>query len=239
VLASLNRPNIAAIYGFEDLSVETDGTLAPWCLNLSQGDTLADRTAHGPIPIQEASSIAKLIADALEAAHEKGIRQRDLKPANIRVGPDRHVKLLDFGIAKALRGHEPGVDLSLAPTVTSEGTVVGTPAYMSPEQARGYSVDERADVWAFGCILYEMLTGAGFTGASVTDVLAQVLQGSSDFESLEKTVPRNVVRICRQWLKKDVYATTSKKRFGNRRTQKHRTSLNPFEPGGWLYAQYA
>src|SRR5262245_51199337 len=161
VLASLNHPNIAAIYGFEDA-----GATHALVMELVEGPTLADRIAKGPIPLDEALAIAKQIAEALEAAHEQGIIHRDLKPANIKVCDDGDVKVLDFGLAKAV---EPASVISPAltasPTITTPammtgvGIILGTAAYMSPEQARGQTIDKRSDIWAFGCVLYEMLTG--------------------------------------------------------------------------------
>src|SRR5438128_5417785 len=146
VLASLNHPHIAAIYGFED-SGETHALV----LELVEGETLADRIARGAVPINEALSIAKQIAEALEAAHEKGIIHRDLKPANIKVTPGGAVKVLDFGLAKAAARE---VQSSVTVGGTQEGTILGTAAYMSPEQARGQAVDKRTDIWAFGCVVY-------------------------------------------------------------------------------------
>jgi serine/threonine protein kinase len=160
LLASLNHPNIAQIYG-----LERAGDSRALVLELVEGPTLADRIAHGPIPVDEALPIARQVAHALEAAHEQGIIHRDLKPANIKVRPDGTVKVLDFGLAKALSNDASAPDLSMSPTVTSpaqmtaRGVILGTAAYMSPEQARGKAVDKRADIWAFGCVLYEMLTG--------------------------------------------------------------------------------
>src|SRR6266511_1671631 len=159
VLASLNHPNIGHIYGLEDST-----TPPALVLELVEGPTLADRIAQGPIPLDEALPIALQIAEALEAAHEAGIIHRDLKPANINLRPDGTVKVLDFGLAKAL---EPvavtGGDLTASPTITSPaltqmGVILGTAAYMSPEQAKGRAADKRSDLWAFGCVLYEMLT---------------------------------------------------------------------------------
>ncbi len=173
-LASLNHPNIAAIYGLE----EADQTKA-LVMELVEGPTLADRIAQGAIPVDEALPIAKQIAEALEAAHEQGIIHRDLKPANVKLRPDGVVKVLDFGLAKALEptgAMSPG--LSQAPTITTPamtqaGMILGTAAYMSPEQARGKPVDKRTDIWAFGCVLYEMLTGRRvFTGEDVTDTIS-------------------------------------------------------------------
>ena len=159
VLASLNHTGIAAIYGTEE--DKTDGTRA-LVLELVEGPTLADRIAKRPIPIDDALPIAKQIAEALEAAHEAGVIHRDLKPANIKVREDGTVKVLDFGLAKALDTTTEG-DPSQSPTLTGAatqlGVIMGTAAYMSPEQARGKPVDKRADIWAFGCVLFEMLTG--------------------------------------------------------------------------------
>ena len=158
VLASLNHPHIGAIYGLED----ADGVRA-LVLELVNGETLADRIARGPIPLNDTLTIARQMADALEAAHEKGIVHRDLKPANIKITPDGVVKVLDFGLAKAASGDTALADLTQSPTLTiggtREGVILGTAAYMSPEQARGRPADKRADVWAFGVVLYEMLTG--------------------------------------------------------------------------------
>src|SRR5262250_3310146 len=166
VLASLNHPNIAAIYDFQEAS-------GSWflILELIEGETLADRIAHGPIPVEESLGIAKHTCAALEAAHEKGIIHRDLKPANVRITPDGTVKVLDFGLAKAASEESSSPGLTQAPTLarTSDGVVLGTTAYMSPEQARGQTVDARTDIWAFGCVLYEMLTGAmAFSGGTTS-----------------------------------------------------------------------
>ncbi len=174
VLASLNHPNIAAIYGIE----EADG-LTALVLELVEGPTLADRIARGPVPIDEASKIAAQIADALDAAHERGIVHRDLKPANIKVTDEGRVKVLDFGLAKALTD-DAAPDASMSPTMTGVasrlGVIVGTASYMSPEQAKGKLVDKRTDIWAFGCVLYEMLTGQrAFAGEDVTDFVVAVI----------------------------------------------------------------
>ena len=183
-LASLNHPNIASIYGLE----KADG-MRGLVMELVEGPTLAERIAQGPIAIEEALPIAKQIAEALEAAHEQGIIHRDLKPANVKVRPDGTVKVLDFGLAKALEpagATSPGMTQS--PTITSPammtgvGVLLGTAAYMSPEQARGKAVDKRTDVWAFGAVLYEMLTGKrAFPGDEVSDVLASVLAREPDW----------------------------------------------------------
>src|SRR3989442_4576874 len=150
LLASLNHPHIGAIYGFEDA-----GNVPALVLELVEGDTLDDRVRRGPLPFSEALAVAQQIADALDAAHRAGIIHRDLKPSNIKITPDGAVKVLDFGLAKAARPDSARPDLS----ESREGAILGTAAYMSPEQARGHTVDKRADIWAFGCVLYEMLTG--------------------------------------------------------------------------------
>ena len=183
VLASLNHPNIAAIYGIE----EQDDTRA-LVLELVEGPTLADRVSKGPIPLDEALPIAKQIAEALEAAHEAGVIHRDLKPANIKVREDGTVKVLDFGLAKALDPSPTG-DPSQSPTLTAAatqmGVIMGTAAYMSPEQARGKQVDKRADIWAFGCVLFEMIAGRQvFAGHDATDILAAVIRAAPDWDTL-------------------------------------------------------
>ncbi len=182
VLASLNHPNIAAIYGFEDTPSTGSGpggARQALVLELVEGPTLADRIAQGPIALPDALPIAKQIADALEAAHDLGIVHRDLKPANIKVRADGTVKVLDFGLAKALgpEGASASAGTMNSPTLTARATqmgmILGTAAYMSPEQAKGKAVDKRADIWAFGCVLYEMLSGRRpFTGDDTSDVLA-------------------------------------------------------------------
>jgi serine/threonine protein kinase len=193
VLASLNHPNIAAIHGLERGSNTT-----ALVMELVEGPTLAERIARGPIPLDEALPIAKQIAEALEAAHEHGIIHRDLKPANIKVRPDGTVKVLDFGLAKAFTqdplSSTPGVTNS--PTITSPvgltgvGVLLGTAAYMSPEQAKGRTVDKRSDVWAFGAVLYEMLTARrAFEGDDVSDTLARILMKEPDWTALPATAP--------------------------------------------------
>ena len=182
VLASLNHPNIGHIYGFEE--DEAEGTKA-LVLELVEGPTLADRIAEGPIPIDEALPIAKQIAEALEAAHEQGIIHRDLKPANVKVKADGTVKVLDFGLAKAFQA-EPQSDPSQSPTLTAatqHGVILGTAAYMSPEAASGRRVDKRSDIWSFGVVLIEMLTGRrAFDGETVSHVLAAVLKTEPDLD---------------------------------------------------------
>jgi Tol biopolymer transport system component len=206
VLAALNHPNIAHIYGFED-----SGSTHALVLELVEGPTLADRIAKGPIPIDEALPLAKQIAEALEAAHEQGIIHRDLKPANIKIRDDGTVKVLDFGLAKAL---EPASAMSPmltnSPTITSParmtgvGTILGTAAYMSPEQAKGRPADKRSDVWAFGCVLYEMFTGRrAFEGDDVSDTLALILMKEPDWTALPATVPTAAGTVMRRCLQKD------------------------------------
>ena len=202
VLASLNHPNIAAIHGLE----ESDGTRA-LVLELVEGPTLADRIAQGPIPVDEALPIAKQIAEALEAAHEAGVIHRDLKPANIKVKDDGTVKVLDFGLAKALDTTPEG-DPSQSPTLTAAatqmGVIMGTAAYMSPEQARGKTVDRRADIWSFGAVLFEMLTGQrAFQGVDVSTTLADVIRADLSWEKLPSDLPSDLATYLRRCLEKD------------------------------------
>jgi serine/threonine protein kinase/Tol biopolymer transport system component len=201
VLAALNHPNIAHIHGLE----KSDGTIA-LVMELVEGPTLADRIAQGAIPLGEALPIAKQIAEALEAAHEHGIIHRDLKPANIKVRSDGAVKVLDFGLAKAIDPVGAArANLSMSPTITTPamthaGLILGTAAYMAPEQARGKPVDKRADIWAFGCVLYEMLTGERlFRGEDLTETLASVVKEQPDISQ----APRHVQRLLRKCLEKD------------------------------------
>jgi Tol biopolymer transport system component len=206
-LASLNHPNIAAIYGLED----ADGTKA-LVMELVEGDDLSQRIARGAIPIDEALPVATQIAEALEAAHEQGIIHRDLKPANIKVRTDGTVKVLDFGLAKAMEpaaGSSPS--MSMAPTITTPammtgvGMILGTAAYMSPEQAKGRTVDRRADVWAFGAVLYEMLTGQrAFGGDDVSEVLSRVLQREPEWAALPSGLSSTLVVYLKRCLHKDL-----------------------------------
>ena len=203
VLASLNHPNIGHIYGLEDSS----GAHA-LVLELIEGPTLADRIAQGPIPLDEAIPIARQIADALECAHEQGIVHRDLKPANIKLRPDGTVKVLDFGLAKALDPTASSPDAMNSPTLTARGTqlgiIVGTAAYMAPEQARGRAVDRRADIWAFGVVLYEMLSGKrAFEGDDVSITLAAVLKDDVDWKVLPANLPPSVLWVLRRCMEKD------------------------------------
>jgi Tol biopolymer transport system component/predicted Ser/Thr protein kinase len=198
-LASLNHPNIAAIYGIESNAL---------VMELVEGEDLSTRISRGAIPIDEALPIAKQIAEALEAAHEQGIIHRDLKPANIKVREDGTVKVLDFGLAKAMASDQPkGSSLQetiTSPAMTMHGVILGTAAYMSPEQARGKPVDRRADVWAFGVVLYEMLTGRRpFGGDEMSDVLAAVLRQPIDLTVLAPQTPASVRRLLRRCLEKD------------------------------------
>src|SRR5215467_7869765 len=202
VLASLNHPNIAAIHEFE----ETKGTRY-LVLELVEGETLADRIARGPVPAEEALTIAQQVCDALEAAHEKGIIHRDLKPANIKLAPGGKVKVLDFGLAKAQTDAASTTTLSNSPTLVSGsmgGVILGTAPYMSPEQARGKIVDARTDIWAFGCLLYEMLAGQQtFTGETATDTLARVLEGQPRWDVLPANTPVLLRVLLEAALKKD------------------------------------
>ncbi len=201
VLASLNHPNIGHIYGLE----EAEGTKA-LVLELVEGPTLADRIAKGAIPIEEALTIARQIAEALEAAHESGIIHRDLKPANVKVGDDGTVKVLDFGLAKVFRAEPEGSEAQ-EPTLTAAtrpGVVMGTAAYMSPEQAKGEPVDKRSDIWAFGCVLYEMLTGSrAFEGESVSEIVAGVIKGEPDWDALPVGLSPAILTLLRRCLQKD------------------------------------
>src|SRR5262245_17213254 len=216
VLAALNHPNIGAIYGFED-----SGEVHALALELVHGPTLADRIVQGPIPLDEALPIARQIAEALEAAHEQGVIHRDLKPANIKLRPDGTVKVLDFGLAKALEPagttQQAAGHASLSPTITSPammtgvGVLLGTATYMSPEQARGKPADKRADIWAFGAVLYEMLTGKrAFYGEDVTDTLAAVVRTEPKWDALPESISPSLRVFLRRCLHKD-----SKQRVGD------------------------
>ena len=205
VLASLNHPNIAHIHGLEDSS-----GLPALVMELVEGPTLAALIAAGPIPLAEVLPIARQIAEALDTAHEQGIVHRDLKPANIKVRADGTVKVLDFGLAKAMApaaGSSPGA--SQSPTITNAalsdaGMILGTAAYMSPEQARGKAVDKRTDVWAFGCVLFEMLIGgAAFTGETISDTMAAILEREPAWGSLPAQTPAGIRRLLRRCLHKD------------------------------------
>jgi len=203
LLAALNHPNIAAIYGLE----EDKGTHF-LVLELVGGDTLADRIGRGAISVEDALPIALQITEALESAHDKGVIHRDLKPANIMVTPDGQVKVLDFGLAKALSADQSEANLSNSPTIsmaaTQQGVILGTAAYMSPEQARGETADNRADIWSFGVVLYEMLTGRQlFDGGTLSDTLASVLKDTPDWNALPSNVPSSVRRLLGRAIEKD------------------------------------
>jgi serine/threonine protein kinase len=204
MLASLNHPNIATIH-----RLEQSGGTSYLVMELVSGETLADRVKRdGAVPIEEALTIAKQIAEALEAAHEKSIIHRDLKPANVKLTPEGKVKVLDFGLAKAFAGDTTTEDIGNSPTLsmaaTMQGVILGTAAYMSPEQARGKAVDKRTDIWAFGCVLYELLTGKqAFHGEDVTDILAAVVRAEPEWQALPAATPLKVRNVLRRCLQKD------------------------------------
>ncbi len=203
-LATLSHPHIAGVYGVE----KSDGQMA-LVMELVEGPTLADRIAQGPIPVEEALGLAGQIAEALEAAHEKGVVHRDLKPANIKVTPDGMVKVLDFGLAKVFeRESSGGIDATHSPTLsmaaTQAGVILGTAAYMAPEQAKGRPTDRRADIWSFGCVLFEMLTGRkAFGGPDVTEVLAAVIRAEPDWKGLPAGLPPRLREVLERCLAKD------------------------------------
>ncbi len=203
VLASLNHPNIAAIYGVE----EADGKRF-LVLELVEGETLAERLSRSALTLEETLEVCRQIAEGLEGAHEKGIIHRDLKPANVKITPERKVKILDFGLAKAFHDQTSEVDISKSPTITADmtepGVILGTAAYMSPEQATARPVDKRADIWAFGCILFECLAGQrAFSSATVTESIAAILRGEPGWDSLPARTPGNVRAVLRRCLQKD------------------------------------
>ena len=203
VLASLNHPHIGGIHGLEE-----DGDIRALVLELVEGLTLAERLVSGPLPVHEALTYSRQIADALEAAHDKGICHRDLKPANIKITPDGKAKVIDFGLARADDVAVTG-DLSHSPTITAIATgtnvILGTAAYMSPEQARGKVVDRRADVWAFGCVIYEMLTARqAFSGETVVDTLSAILSREPDWRLLPRETPSAIHRLLHRCLAKDL-----------------------------------
>ena len=213
VLASLNHPNIGHIYGLEESAPPPGSDQAgvrALVLELVEGPTLADRISRGPIPLDEALPIARQIAEALEAAHEAGVIHRDLKPANIKVKDDGTVKVLDFGLAKAFQPDANDPNMSKSPTIsltvaaTQMGMVIGTAAYMAPEQARGRPVDKRADIWAFGAVLYEMLTASKpFGGEDISEMLAAVIKSEPDWDALPTETPAVLGSFLRGCLKKD------------------------------------
>src|SRR5262245_17644963 len=195
-LASLNHPHIAQLYGLEDRAL---------VMELVDGEDLAERIARGPLPIDEALIIGGQILEALEAAHAQNITHRDLKPSNIRVRTDGAVKLLDFGLAKAMAASQPGAEMATRSiSATEHGMILGTAPYMSPEQARGHAVDRRSDMWAFGCVLYEMITGRrAFKGDTATDVIANVINGEPDWSALPAPLPAGTERVLRRCLEKN------------------------------------
>ncbi len=201
LLATLSHPGIAAIFSFEEISGRH--VIA---MELAEGETLEERIRRGPLPVEEALRLGRQVAEALEAAHAKGIVHRDLKPANVKVTADGNVKLLDFGLAKASEPFDSGVSSSptQSPGLTVAGAVMGTAPYMSPEQARGAPVDERTDVWAYGCVLFELLTGRrGFPGETVADTLAVILRGEADFSLLPPSTPPGIVDLLRRTLRRE------------------------------------
>ena len=222
-LAALNHQNIAAIYDLQ----QSDATRF-LILEFVEGDTLADiLKKRGALPVDEALQIAKQICEALEAAHEKGIIHRDLKPANVKITPDGKVKVLDFGLAKAFEAETSKANLSQSPTLsmaaTNAGVILGTAAYMSPEQAKGRPVDRRTDIFAFGAVLYEMLTGRpAFDGEDVQDILGAVLKSEPDWTRLPSDVPPRIRKLLRLCLQKDV--KKRRQRCG-RCADRHRTGI--------------
>jgi serine/threonine-protein kinase len=227
MLAALNHPNIATIHG-----LERSNSTHYLVMELVPGETLAERIKRdGALPIEEALKIAVQIAEAFEAAHEKGIIHRDLKPANVKVTPEGRVKVLDFGLAKAFAG-DSGLDLSNGPTLTAmgteEGKILGTPAYMSPEQARGKPVDKRTDIWAFGCVLYELLTGKrAFRGETTQDTVAAILERAPDWQVLPATAPTQIHELLRRCLQKD--KTLRLRDAGDVRIEIHEALTDPSE----------
>src|SRR5215469_17899372 len=202
-LALLNHPNIGAIYDIQEANESRF-----LVLELVEGETLSDRLRRGPIPVEDALNIAQLIAEALEAAHEKGIVHRDLKPANVKLTSDDKVKVLDFGLAKAMESTAASATLSNSPTLsiaaTQAGSILGTAAYMSPEQAKGFTADPRSDVFAFGCVLFEMLTGRQlFQGETVHEILGAVLVSQPDLSALPANLNPKIADVLRRCLEKN------------------------------------
>jgi serine/threonine protein kinase/Tol biopolymer transport system component len=203
VLAALNHPNIGAVYGFEEGVTESGETVRGIVLELIEGETLSERVRRRLLAIGEALVIAKQMADALDVAHEKGIVHRDLKPANIKIAPDGVVKVLDFGLAKTI-ADDATFTKAADPGNTVEGAILGTAAYMSPEQARGQPVDKRTDIWAFGCVVFEMLTGrAPFARETMSDTIAAILEAEPDWRVLPSSTPPHIVRLLERCLAKD------------------------------------
>src|SRR3954468_22073888 len=193
ILAALSHPNIATIHG-----LEISGPTRVLVMELVEGESLEARLRRGPLPLDEALAIARQVGDALSAAHERGIVHRDLKPGNIMLTPDGSVKVLDFGLARMVEPDAAVSGLSMSPTLsiqaTMAGTILGTAPYMSPEQARGRTVDKRTDVWAFGCVLFEMLTGKrAFDGDDITETIASIVKGDPDWNAVPPAVPAGII----------------------------------------------
>ena len=242
VLASLNHPNIASIYGLEEAAGKRF-----LLLELVEGQTMAERLHQGPLPVDETLDIGRQITEGLEAAHEKGIVHRDLKPANIKLTPEGKVKILDFGLAKALQEEPAAAGLSQSPTLTEQmsrpGVILGTAAYMSPEQAKGKSMDKRTDIWAFGCVLYECLTGKrAFEGDTLTETIASILKSEPDWSFLPAETPASVRAVLRQCLQKDPHhrlRDIADARVEMREEVAVPSTVVPFAPRwslGWLIA---
>jgi serine/threonine-protein kinase len=240
LLAGLKHPGIAHLYGFDGVTLANGTQAHVLVMELVAGEDLAERLKRGPIPVDEAIPIARQLADALEEAHEKGIVHRDLKPGNVKLTPDGKVKVLDFGLAKAWSGESAGAatsssDLSQSPTLAQTGTaagiILGTAAYMSPEQARGRPVDRRTDIWAFGVLLFEMLTGARlFAGETVSDTLAAVLKTDPDWARLPAVTPPSLERLARRCLERDPRARL--RDIGEARIALERSSVADLAPPG-------
>jgi len=228
LLAQLNHPNIAAIYGFEEAD-----DVRFLAMELVPGETLAERVAKGPVPVEETLEICRQIAEGVEAAHEKGVIHRDLKPANVKVTPEGKIKILDFGLAKAFEDEMPAADISQSPTLTEEmtraGVILGTAAYMSPEQAKGKEVNKQADIFSFGTILYELLTGKrAFQGETITETLAKILEGEPDWKIVPQSVPTRIQELIEDCLEK---APDKRLRdIGNARIQIKRALKEPASP---------
>jgi serine/threonine-protein kinase len=233
ILASLNHPNIATLHGLEE-----SGETRFLVMELVSGETLADKIARGPLSLDECLSVFRQIAEALEAAHERGIVHRDLKPANVIVTSEGRVKVLDFGLAKAVTGDALSSDVSNSPTLTREGTehgvILGTASYMSPEQARGKTLDRRTDIWSFGCVFYEALSGRkAFSGETVTDILAAILEKEPDWRALPASTPGKIRDLLRWCLEKD--RTRRLRDIGDARIEVDEPKPSPATPARYLY----
>jgi serine/threonine protein kinase len=234
VLASLNHPNIAAIHGIEEAPSTVSGpSVRALVLELVEGQTLSERIEAG-LTITDALVIARQIVEALDGAHEKGIVHRDLKPANIKITPDGVVKVLDFGLAKPATAYDGVSDLSRSPTavapMTLDGALLGTAAYMSPEQARSKPVDKRTDIWAFGCVLFEMLTKrVAFGGGTVPDIVAAILEREPNWQLLPQRTPASVRTLLARCLEKDVKRRL--RDIADALPELDATTTSTFEPG--------